>query len=66
MLHCSIGTPKADGFKISQRLFLDSDGQKAIQPITDCVLNEVSLTRGSAESMVMFELFINDEYLTTV
>jgi NAD+ kinase len=44
----------------------DDDGCTVLQPITANVLNEVSVTRGSAEFMVLFELYVNDVYLTTV
>jgi len=46
---------------VSNRVFRnDDDGCTVLQPITANVLNEVSVTRGSAEFMVLFELYVND------
>lgn len=61
-----IGRKTQDGFQVSNRLFVNSDGTRETQPIASHILNEVSVTRGSTEHMVLFELYVNDVYLTTV
>ena len=65
-LSCSLedfdtGTPVQ--FK---RIFVDSEGGKEVQPAVCHALNEISLTRGNAEFMCRFDVYINDRMLTTI
>ena len=45
---------------------MNSDGTKEIQPVICHVLNEISVTRGSAEFMMLIDVYVNDVHLTTV
>jgi NAD+ kinase len=51
---------------ICKRTFVNSDGTKEIQPVVCHVLNEISVTRGNAEHMILIEVYVNDVLLTTV
>ncbi len=50
----------------SKRIFVNNDGSKEVQPILGHVLNEISVTRGNTEFMVLFDVFVNDVHLTRV
>jgi len=47
-----------------KRLFTDSSGDKECQPAVVHALNEISLTRGNAETMARFDIYVNDVLLT--
>jgi len=49
-----------------KRLFINSEGSKEVQPAICHALNEISITRGDAEFMARFDIFVNDVPLTTV
>jgi NAD+ kinase len=51
---------------ICKRTFYNSDGTKEIQPVVCHVLNEISVTRGNTEFMIIVDVYVNDAYLTTV
>ena len=47
-------------------MFVDSEGGKSVQPAVCHALNEISITRGNAEFMCRFDVYINDTLLTIV
>ena len=47
-------------------MFVDSEGGKSVQPAICHALNEISITRGNAEFMCRFDVYINDTLLTIV
>lgn len=47
-------------------MFVDSHGEKEVQPAICHALNEISITRGNAEFMCRFDVYINDTLLTIV
>jgi NAD kinase len=49
-----------------KKVFLNSEGSQEIQPAICHALNEISITRGNAEFMVCFDIYVNDVHLTTV
>jgi NAD+ kinase len=51
---------------VSTKTFMNTDGTKEIQPVVCHVLNEISVTRGSAEFMMLIDVYVNDVHLTTV
>ena len=48
------------------RTFVDSQGEQEVQPAVCQALNEIAITRGSAEFMCRFDIYINDTLLTIV
>jgi NAD kinase len=55
------------GRPVSQkRIFLNNDGEQEVQPAACQALNEISISRGSAEFMCRFDIYINEVFLTTV
>jgi len=64
-LACSI--EDSDSNKpVLKRMFVDSEGGKSVQPAICHALNEISITRGNAEFMCRFDVYINDTLLTIV
>ena len=51
---------------VSTKTFMNTDGTKEVQPVVCHVLNEISVTRGSAEFMMLIDVYVNDVHLTTV
>lgn len=49
-----------------KRMFINSDGGKEVQKPQCHALNEISVTRGNAEFMTRFDVYVNDTLLTTV
>ena len=47
-------------------MFIDSEGGKTVSPPICHALNEITLTRGNAEFMCRFDIYINDTPLTIV
>lgn len=47
-----------------RRTFVDSQGGSEVQPAVCHALNEISITRGNAEFMCRFDIYINDTLLT--
>ena len=65
-LSCSL-EDQVTGTPISfKRVFVDSQGGKEVQPAICHALNEISITRGNAEFMCRFDVYINDSLLTIV
>lgn len=67
-LSCSIEDSSAspNTSLLSKRMFIDSEGGKSIQSPICHALNEIALTRGNAEFMCRFDIYINDVLLTIV
>ena len=51
---------------LHKRMFVDGEGTKSVQPAVCHALNEISITRGNAEFMCRFDVYINDTLLTIV
>lgn len=49
-----------------KKIFLNNDGEQEVQPAACQALNEISITRGSAEFMARFDIYINEVFLTNV
>ena len=64
-LSCSI-VDSETSTPINKRLFIDCEGGKTVQPAVCHALNEISITRGNAEFMCRFDVYINDTLLTIV
>jgi len=64
-LSCSIEDNDSDK-PVLKRMFVDSEGGKSVQPAICHALNEISITRGNAEFMCRFDVYINDTLLTIV
>lgn len=50
----------------TKRMFLNNDGEQEVQPAACQALNEIAISRGSAEYMCRFDIYINDVFLTNV
>ena len=64
-LSCSIEDSELST-PVRKRMFVDSEGGKSVQPAICHALNEISITRGNAEFMCRFDVYINDTLLTIV
>ena len=64
-LACSIEDSDSNR-PVLKRMFVDSEGGKSVQPAVCHALNEISITRGNAEFMCRFDVYINDTLLTIV
>ena len=64
-LSCSI-EDSVQSTPLHKRMFVDSEGGKSVQPAICHALNEISITRGNAEFMCRFDVYINDTLLTIV
>ena len=62
-LQCQVQNSLIRGNK---KVFINSEGSKELQPAVYHALNEISVTRGNAEFMVIFDIYVNEVYLTTV
>ena len=49
-----------------RRMFINSESSKEILPAVCHALNEISITRGDAEFMCRFDIYVNDVFLTTM
>lgn len=49
-----------------KRMFVNSDGDIDYQPAECHALNEITITRGSAEFMCKFDIYVNDIFWTVV
>lgn len=47
-------------------MFVNSEVDKQIQPAICQALNEITITRGDAEYMTRFDIYVNDVFLTTM
>jgi NAD kinase len=47
-------------------MFLNSDGEMNYLPAECHALNEITVTRGSAEFMGRFDIYVNDVFLTVI
>jgi NAD kinase len=47
-------------------MFLNNDGEQEVQPAACQALNEIAISRGSAEYMCRFDIYLNDVFLTNV
>lgn len=45
---------------------MNSDGTQEMQPVLCHALNEIVISRGDAEFMARFDIYVNDCLLTTV
>lgn len=50
----------------TKRMFLNNDGEQEVQPAACQALNEIAISRGSAEYMCRFDIYLNDVFLTNV
>lgn len=52
---------------LSQKILHNSDGERERVPATACqALNEITISRGMREAMTQFDVYINDDLLTSV
>ena len=65
-LSCSIEDFESKSPVRWKRTYLDSTDETEVQPAVCHALNEISITRGNAEFMCRFDIYINDTLLTIV
>ena len=65
-LSCALEDHETGAPILFKRIFVDSSGGKEVQPAVCHALNEITLTRGNAEFMCRFDVYINDRFLTTI